>query len=437
MDEGASGPVPGRGDPGASGSRSLGQLDSTLDHLERLCVRLEQAERNLKRMTDECGDVLQSLVVVDRRHSAAVADLNQRLSNWCDIERKLLEESARRIERFERGVGREWTVLRRLHEEPIESMRAQAEDLRRACLEAARLAQQRLDTVEEAYAARAAALEQRMTEWSQQIVVAARNAVASAGPTGAAAPGDSAAPAIEPWPLEGVAQLHQEMRAGLTQSRAASADGDARSTGVRIIEADAASAGGGEEARPRRRILAGAFVGAVAVLVGFGAYWSGLRGSAAGTVPLPAPVAPQSASDEESRREAEARLREVKQAADRAMTIVDILAAPDLRRFPLRGLEPAPGASAQLLWSGSRGVAVTAMRLPQPAPGKLYQVWLASRGASISLGPLEVDAEGRATLTIPGTVSLPRPGTVRVTLEDKPGVQSPTGPTILSWVPET
>jgi chromosome segregation ATPase len=148
----------------------LGGLDSSVGQLERLCARLEQAEKDFKHLTSECQTVLHGLVEVDRRHSAAIAGLSERLGDWCNLEGKLLEESARRIEKFERGVSHEWMVLRKLNEEPIAELRDQADALRRTCLEAARLARLRLDTAEQAYAERADELERRMEEWTRRVV---------------------------------------------------------------------------------------------------------------------------------------------------------------------------------------------------------------------------------------------------------------------------
>lgn len=436
----------------------LERLESTLAHLERLCGRLEQAERQFKKLTDECGDVLQNLVFVDRSHSAAIAGLNERLSNWCDLERKLLEESARRIDSFERGVGYEWKVLRRLHEEPLEELRAQADELRRACIEAARIASQRLESVDRAYAAHTAALERRMDDWGRQLLTTAEAGLA--GGTLGAGPGPDQAglpPAggarLEPWPLEGVARLHQELRSGRPPGSPVGGDGARReSDGVIDARPETASQedpnepdqplhDGPRDGSGRRWSFLPAFLAASAVIVLVLAVALGFKLQPAGRVmeeeDPPAAKTPPVEAERPAESSSEERLADIQQAAERAMTIVDILAAPDLRRYPLSGLQAAPRASAQLLWSSSRGLAVTATHLPQLAPGKVYQVWIVSQGAPVSLGLLVLDEEGRGSLTMPGQLSVPRPGVVQVTLEDNPGAKVPTGPTALMWAPAT
>ena len=65
MDAEAHGPAEPAGEPLPRARPTLEQFDATLDHLTRLCGRLEQAEQRFKQMTDECGSVLQGLVAVD------------------------------------------------------------------------------------------------------------------------------------------------------------------------------------------------------------------------------------------------------------------------------------------------------------------------------------------------------------------------------------
>jgi hypothetical protein len=431
------------------GDARLEQLDATLEHLERLCGRLEHAERHFKQLTDDCQNVLQGLVALDRRHASAVAGLNDRLGDWCNLESKLLEESARRIEQFERGVSHEWMVLRQLNEEPITELREQADTLRRTCLEAAKMARLRLEAAEQAYAAHASALERRMVEWQRRWIDAA-----ATGPALAASAG-----AVEPWPLEGVAQLHQELRTAPAEARSADVPGtlvpavagrkaspEERSAtnaspapavpgpsahpDPNVGEPDAveASEGRGRRRTPSTRVMVGAVVIVTLIAVGFWATFS--RGGAvqppAGPPPAAAAAVGATAAPDAG-REREARLAEAQRLVERAGSMVEILAAPDLLRYGLTGTGPAATSYAQVLWSRSRGLAVTASRLPAPPGGQVYTMWVISEGQAAAVGTLVPDAGGRASLVVPGPLKLPRLVALRVTLEASDRAERPAG----------
>ena len=84
------------------------------------------------------------------------------------------------------------------------------------------------------------------------------------------------------------------------------------------------------------------------------------------------------------------------QVARRGERMFAVLAAPDIQRLPMRGVGAAREASGQAVWSPSRGVVITATRLPPVAPDATYQVWLVTRGKdSLSLGTVSADAQGQ------------------------------------------
>lgn len=439
------------------------QLDATLGQLERLCGRLEQAERQFKRLTDECEGVLHSLVAVDRRHSAALATLNERLGDWCNLEGKLLEESARQIERFQRGVSREWAVLRRLNEEPIAELREQAEALRRACLEAARIAQLRLESAEQARASHAEDIDRRLADWTRQLLQAAERQRADGAPLTASRPDAG----IEPWSFEGVAQLHQELRAETPRSNAAEAGGNGTAREDRepagaaprsshamagrpspdrpagkhqeaAAEQPPAEEPGSDTRRRGRWAVAIGGVGLAALLVVLVLATGGPGTPHAASEPPRTEAAepqPAEAPSPPPAPEPDPRLLEAQRAAERAAVMVEILAAPDLRRYALGGLRATPAAYAQVLWSRTRGLAITASRLPAPPPGTAYQVWIRNTSGVASAGLLTPDANGRASLVLAGPLTLPPPGAIRVTIEPQAGSPSPTGELCLAGGP--
>ncbi len=82
-------------------------------------------------------------------------------------------------------------------------------------------------------------------------------------------------------------------------------------------------------------------------------------------------------------------------AAGRAERMFAVLAAPDIQRLPMRGVRGSRDAAGQAVWSPSRGVVITATRLPALVPNATYQVWLVTRQDSLSLGHVSPDAQGR------------------------------------------
>ncbi len=436
------------------------ELDATLDHLARLCERLETAEQRFKRLTDECEGVLHGLVAVDRHHSGAVANLQARLGEWCNLEGKLLQESARRIEQFERGVGHEWLVIRQMHEEPIAEMRDQAAQLRLACLEAARLARFRLDSAEHAYTAYASDLERRMGEWRRELLaVAGAKSLTDGNPSAPPADG-SVKPyssAVEPWPLEGVAQLHQELRTAATPGSPATAAAHpavvlspAAPDGGLPASQPVASATKGLRAAlswpPSRRVALSTLAAAAIVLTLGVIAWRGATPPAVRSVPAPrstqAPVSPRPAPSEAVNVGADAASVEpgraaARREAERVGAMVEILAAPDLRRYALAGVDAASARQpyGQVLWSRSRGLATSASRLAALPAGKVYRLWIVPEGVPVAAGELTPDAAGRASLVLPGPLTLPLPVTIRVTIEDGGQPAGPRGPVYLVRVP--
>jgi len=80
--------------------------------------------------------------------------------------------------------------------------------------------------------------------------------------------------------------------------------------------------------------------------------------------------------------------------------VSDVLAAPDVVRFGVTGSGPN-GVSGQVLWSRTRGIVFSGVRLPALSAGTTYQLWLLSDGAPVSAGVLTPDAAGRVTFVGP------------------------------------
>jgi len=109
-----------------------------------------------------------------------------------------------------------------------------------------------------------------------------------------------------------------------------------------------------------------------------------------------------------------------------------VLSAPDAVQIKLAGQPDAPGATASVVMSPTKGMVLTALNLPQLAVGKIYQLWVVTKSGPVSIGTFEVAADGSVTGTMPITAAAKLdPVAVAVTIEPAGGVPSPTGPKVL------
>ena len=108
-----------------------------------------------------------------------------------------------------------------------------------------------------------------------------------------------------------------------------------------------------------------------------------------------------------------------------------ILAATDLRRVDLGGQPPAADASARAFWSPARGVDFAGTRLPALPQDRVYQLWMVTESAPVSVGLLTPDARGLSIAVAPAPAVTGRVVALAVTLEPAGGVPAPTGPKIL------
>jgi hypothetical protein len=120
--------------------------------------------------------------------------------------------------------------------------------------------------------------------------------------------------------------------------------------------------------------------------------------------------------------------REVAQAREgsaRAQMVSDVLASPDLIRFSISG--SGPGAiTGQVLWSRSRGVVFSGLRVPPPPARMIYQLWLLTSDAPVTAGTFTPDDAGRVTFTA-ASPRVPRAVTgAALTLEPAGGSSVPS-----------
>jgi hypothetical protein len=408
------------------------QVNLALRQLRHTQESLNGLETRLGEMTRDCAGILDRWARNDERHATAVVELHSRLGEWNDIERRLLNESTTRIHQFERSLQHEWHAIRQSHEEPLRQIDVQTTRVTEACLTAVDQALKGFERAE----ARLGALEQDLQREMGGLAREVREAVAEL---------QGSAPQLEarqPWSLDNVVRLHNELRAdGLPPP----ASGRGNRALAEAVDVDATS----QPAEARTMAIAEATPsgwrpapwiagGVIAALVLFALYVetqvrTGLREATAR-----ATAAEQSAADTRDRaareiaaaqKAADARLLEAREAARSAQLLSLIASAGDLRRFDLRGRD---GQAAQVLWSRTEGVAVNARELAAPPPGQAYQVWLIAPGQAISAGTLPVGSSGRASAVFDPPAALPR-AILRaiITLEPAGGSPAPTGEALL------
>jgi len=279
-----------------------------------------------------------------------------------DLEKNLLDQSARRIHEFERRLEHEWIALRQLHEEPLKTFELRTTALAENCL---------------------------------QIVSEALVLVRSQAPR---EPEASAIAQPQPGPAAPILGYWRETLAAL-------------------------------------------FV-ALAALTVFSAYtfWAfsvELRDTAARAAAAEERLTRLQQRVDTETREAGRMLQrvtaEATTSAARAERLANVLAAPDVRAFPMRGQRTAAAADGQMYSSASRGVALSGAKLPPLSANQTYQVWLVTTQGSIGLGFVVPDAQGRVSAAFDTPQHLPGSVTgFMLSLEPTGGNAKPTGPIVLA-----
>jgi hypothetical protein len=352
-----------------------------------------------------------------------------------------------RIRTLEETLDRETHVLRQMHEEPLKQLQAQAASLKEVCL-AATNSVTGLDQAESRLVALQNDVHLQLSDLSR--TVQALVAELRVGTSTSIAPQSATAA----WPLDRVVHLHDELRraangrdagpstAGQTFGKVSS---EALAGRGRLIE-HAVPAERGESLPTiavgrRSSYIAGAAAVAAGLLI-FGLVRRietrlDDASSRAAAAERQAEAATERANQEmtDARQEANRQIAEARESAQRAETVSAILAAPDLVRINLTG-GAVERSFAQLLWSRTRGLVLSASRLPPAPPQMTYQLWLLTTAAPVSAGLFVPDANARATVVVdvPPRVAGPVVG-AQVTVEPSAGSQAPSNRLLLSRVP--
>jgi len=423
----------------------LSSLQEQIEQLRRTADRRPLEER-LATLTEFGAAILKRWAVTADRHAAAVSQFETHLRALGDAGSQLHQDTSQRLADLERIIQQEWDSLRQIHEAPVRQLVEQAANLTEVCIATANSAQHGFDRAEARIAALESEFHRSTSELTREIhtVVSELRTLTQAGSAGRQLPG--ATPA---WPLEDVTRLHSQLRdtqgVRVTEPRALPAAEPPAATVHPPSPPPASEASYSpvvpvEPSRTRRTaLIAGA--AAVFLLSAAGFAWrleSQVRASAEQLnetqrqLRLTTETAARQVN--ETQVQASRAISAAQELAARAQMISDVLAAPDLIRFPLVGRESVEAASGQVLWSRSRGILVfSATGLPSPPQDSTYQVWLLTRTGAVSVATFVPDSGGRATVAATPKVP-PLVGAI-VTLERKGGNVTPSGEPLLARAP--
>ena len=427
-------------------AQRVSSLQEQLEQLRRMTDRRPLEER-LVTLTEFGTAILKRWAVTADRHAAAVSQFEAHLRALGDTGARLEEDTSQRLQHLESIIQQEWDSLRLIHEAPVKQLVEQAANLTEVCIATANSAQHGFDRAE----ARLAALESEFHRSTSELTREIQNAVAELRSLSQNRARQLAAGETPAWPLEDVTRLHSQLRetpgVHVTEPRALPVAAEAtppppEPPNTATSTVGSPLSGFSAVAPPRTRRLAVIIAAAVLLLIVAGGFaWrleTQVRASAEQLTETQRQlrVTTETAARQinETQVQANRAISAAQELTERAQMISDVLAAPDLIRFPLIGREPLESAAGQVLWSRSRGIFVFSVSgLPAPPQDSTYQVWLLTRTGAVSVATFDPDAGGRATVT--ATPKVPPLVGAMVTMERKGGNDTPSGEPLLTRAP--
>lgn len=117
----------------------------------------------------------------------------------------------------------------------------------------------------------------------------------------------------------------------------------------------------------------------------------------------------------------------------RLASSLGFVASPGNRAIQLAGLGPAPEASGTTVFDPRGGRAVFyASGLPDPGPGKTYELWFFTDEGPQPAGVFGVDRRGEGQVEVEPVAEPGRVVAWAVTIEPEGGLPKPSGPAVLS-----
>ena len=419
------------------------EIRGALEEWRRKREYSQATEQRLAKITVQCARMVETWQQIEQRRTIALAALNPGL-DAAALEGDQAPAVGEHLAALERTIEHEWEAL------PEGDDRA---SLAESCVAAAELTLRGFARAESRLAALEQDLQTRMDGLSRDLQAVVTE-LRSARPQ---LPGAAAA-----FPLDSVMRIHEELRESDKQAGPAlaaveplppvppralpQAAESATALAARVDSLERAVSHATEVAAPaatgwRPLYAVVALVIALAALALFG-FWTQRRVDARLTEAA-ARVADAERQSEattaaakqeaaETREEAARQIADARQTAAQAQIVGNVLAAPDLLRYRLRPEDATSRAYGQVLFSRSRGMVFSALRLPAAADGKTYQLWLVSSGGPVNAGLVVPDAEGRVTLAsdVPLTTTARVSGAF-VTLEAAGGATQPSTDRVL------
>jgi hypothetical protein len=388
---------------------------------------LKPTEARIAKLTQDCAEMLDHWTLASLRHARVVGEMEVRLGEW-------------NVRDLKEKIEAEWETFRQTMQQPLDLVQQHADHLRETSIAAASSALTGMERVE----GRLAVIERDLSRQMGQLVREVRTAMDEMR-------SNRSAPGGQPWPLDSVARLHDELRGIpnegnaavmtrgpdrpasppgtvvplLPESAASLSERMGAVEGARIAETEGFREMVARADRMTRTWRATVAVLGVGVLVAaiFAFRWQ--RGVDASLTQAAAKVSAaerqaQATTDlaEKLRKAADAEIATARQAAQKAQIISEVLAAPDLVRYALVGGQAAPGASGQALWSRTRGLVVTASGIPEAPADSTYHLWLLTTGEPVSVAAAKPDSNGRLSIAA-DPPDVPRP-VVAVTVRLEP-----------------
>ncbi len=374
-----------------------------------------ELERRLTELQSQINRLSLSLHLWQERQDRL---LEQRLTDWSAIEARAQKDASTRMHELQETIEHEWSALRQVQQDPSQYVRELGSNLG-----------------------------QKLTDLTDQV-----QAVVTELRANGSLRAQSLQAATPSWPLDDVVRLHNQLRdspdahAGGEQALATRASLVLPQAPSELVERlETLERAVSENPLENARSISTAWRAAVVLLaisIGVaGVLVSRLQGQVtAATARVSqaeqqAQVATKTATEQiaAAREEASQQIAQARDAAEKAQTISDVLAAPDLVRFNLVGGDATSSFSAQALWSRSRGLVFSESRLPPLPKDSTYQIWLLSGGEATSVGTFVPDATGRFSMATPTLPRVQQTVTgVLVTLERAGGNGAPTGRVVLT-----
>jgi len=374
-----------------------------------------ELERRLTELQSQVNRLSLSLHLWQERQDRL---LEQRLTDLSAIEARAQKDASMRMRELQETIEHEWQQMRQAPAEPNPYLRELGSNLEHRLMALTEQMQAVVSELRANGVIRGQSLQSAGPSWPLEDVVRLHNQLRDA-PNGNVHEGDSVL-ATRPLELpEAPAELLERLES-LERSVSATEIESGRSIGTvwRVAV-----------------VLLALSIGVAGVLVSRLQNQVNAATARVSQAELQAQTATKSASEQiaAARQEASQQIAQAREAAEKAQTISDVLAAPDLVRYNLVGGDGNATFSAQALYSRSRGLIFSESRLPPLPKDSTYQIWLLSSGEPVSIGTFVPDGNGRFSMASATLPRLQQPvAGVLVTLERAGGNAAPTGRVMLS-----